>query len=400
MSESRQKIVVTGLAAGYPFGGVFWDYIQYLVGFAELGHDVLYIEDTGRWCYSPVRHTFVESGADNARVLDEALRALGKDYADRWHFLDSTGAAFGRSREDTLRFCRDADLFLNISAACVMRDEYRRASIVGFIDSDPLYTQAAFPRHERGEATDDERRRVDDIIEQHDVFFSFGENTGADGCAVPTGPVRWIPTRQPICLGCFEPHRTESRNRRTAITTVASWEPHENGPVIDGVAYHGKSVEFERFIGLPARIDRPMELALSGEVPEARLVAHGWSVRPAYDVSHDPWVYRSYLADSFAEWSVAKHAYVASNSGWFSCRSACYLALGVPVIVQDTGFTRHVPSGRGLFAFRSADDVCAAIESIQSDYTTHRDAAIQIASEYFDAGKVLADLLSHAGATA
>lgn len=393
--DNSVRIVVTGLAATYPLGGVFWDYLQYVLGFLRLGHDVLYLEDTGKWCYSPTRQTFVESGEENARVLDQQLRQLDPRLSDRWSFRDSTGQVFGRSREETFRFCRDADLFLHISASCWMRDEYSEASKVAFIDSDPMYTQSSVPLYEAGEAESDEIDRIE-MLRRHDTFFTFGENAGQQQCRIPGGLFEWIPTRQPIVLECFEPHQVPVSERRQVLTTVASWEPTESGPVVEGRSYTGKSTEFERFMTLPGRSALPLELAMSGKFPRDRLEQQGWHVIDAYSVSRDPWIYRDYLAKSFAEWSVAKNAYVASNSGWFSCRSACYLALGVPVIVQETGFSRVIPSGDGVLAFQTLDEAAAAIEDVKARPLHHRDAAIAIAREYFDSDRILTELLDKA----
>jgi hypothetical protein len=186
-------------------------------------------------------------------------------------------------------------------------------------------------------------------------------------------------------------------SRRRVLTTVASWEPSLNaGPVVEGVAYTGKSVELLRFLDLPSRSAVPLELALSGAAPTTRLREHGWKLVDAAAVSHDPWVYRDYLAGSLAECSVAKNAYVASRSGWFSCRTACYLALGVPAIVQDTGFGRVIPTGEGILSFTTMDEAVEAIERVTAEPERHSRAAVRVAEEYFDSAKVLTTLLEHA----
>ncbi len=159
--SSSLRIAVTGLAATYPFGGVFWDYLQYLLGLRRLGHDVLYIEDTGKWSYDPEAETFVESGARNARFLAEQIGRLDPDLSDRWFFRDATGQTYGRSWAETAQFCRSADLFIHISASCWMRDEYFAAGRVAFIDSDPMYTQASVPQYVDGSIDDESRERVE-----------------------------------------------------------------------------------------------------------------------------------------------------------------------------------------------------------------------------------------------
>jgi hypothetical protein len=394
-NSQRLKIVVTGLAASYPFGGVFWDYIQYVLGFHRLGHDVLYLEDNGKWCYDPAAQTFVADASGNAARLQAGLEALDPALKDRWFFRDAAGLTYGRSWPDVVRFVREADLFLHISASCWMRDEYFACKRTAFIDSDPMYTQGSVPGYLNGTAAEDERERVD-MLARHDVFFSFAETLGAPDCRVPPGIFDWQPTRQPIVLSCFEPHRVAVESRRRTLTTVASWEPTERGPTFDGVMYTGKSTEFLRFQDLPSRSALPLEVAMSGPAPRAMLRQKGWNVRDAWDVTSDPWIYRDYLANSLAEWSVAKNAYAAGRTGWFSCRSACYLALGVPVIVQDTGFGRVIPTGEGVLSFNTPDEAAEAIRELAAHPDRHARAASEIARDYFDSDNVLTDLITRA----
>ncbi len=389
------RIVTTGLAATYPLGGVFWDYLQYPLGFQRMGHEVLYLEDTGRWCYDAAAQTFVENGAANAAFLAREIARLDPSLENRWFFRDSTGATFGRAWDDVVRFVAEADLFLHISASCWMRDEYWKAGVVAFIDSDPMYTQASVPGYVDGTASEDERTRVDMLLRHH-VHFTFGENLGAEDCAVPTALFDWIPTRQPIVLACFEAASRPVATRRRALTTVASWEPHAKPLVVEGVRYFGKSAEFERFLDLPARSALPIEVALSGPAPRERLREHGFQLIDPASVSGDGWVYRDYLADSLGEWSVAKHAYAASRSGWFSCRSACYMALGVPVIVQDTGFGVAIPTGEGVLAFHTPFEAADAIARVAREPERQSAAALAIARSHFDSSRVLGELLTRA----
>ena len=394
-SAERLRIVVTGLAATYPFGGVFWDYIQYVLGFHRLGHDVLYLEDNGRWCYDPASQTFVGDASGNAARLEKSLIALDPALKDHWFFRDAAGLTYGRSWGDVVQFLRDADLFLHISASCWMRGEYLNCRRLAFIDSDPMYTQGSVPGCLDGTASAEERERIE-MLRRHHVFFTFAENFGRPDCRIPQGVFDWKPTRQPIVLDCFEPHRVPVASRRRTLTTVASWEPTERGPTFDGVRYTGKSTEFLRFRELPSRAALPLEVAMSGPAPYAMLRAKGWDVRDGWDVTSDPWVYRDYLAHSLGEWSVAKNAYAAGRTGWFSCRSACYLALGVPVVVQDTGFGRVIPTGAGVLAFDTPDEAIACIDAVVADPDRHARAAAEIAREYFDANKVLPRLLEEA----
>ena len=115
-----------------------------------------------------------------------------------------------------------------------------------------------------------------------------------------------------------------------------------------------KDQEFVKFIDLPSRTAQPFELAING--PQTLLREHGWDTVDAMAVSRTPWEYREFIHRSKAEFGVAKHTYVATRSGWFSDRTECYLASGRPALVQDTGWTAHLPSGEGLLAFSTPDE--------------------------------------------
>ena len=386
--ESALRVVVSGLAATFPFGGVFWDYMQYPLGLRRLGHDVLYVEDAGVWCYDPIACTFVEDGERNARYLGRQIGKLDPDLADRWFFRDITGKTYGRRWSDVVEFCRGADLLIHMSASYLTREEYFARARTALVDTDPVYTQAMLLK----QMSDP----VSWWMRRHEVAFTVAENIGAADCRVPTGTFKWIPTHQPVVLDCFERAAVPVASRQGVLTTVASWEPKEEGPVVDGVTYAGKSVEFERFIDLPLRSVLPLEVGLSGPAPTERLRAHGWRLRDGYEVSRDPYVYRDYLASSTGEFSVAKNAYVASRSGWFSYRTACYLALGVPAIVQETGFGRAIPTGEGLLTFTTLEEAADAVERLVSNPDRHAKAARAIAEEYFDSDKVLARLIEKA----
>jgi hypothetical protein len=387
------RIVTTGLAVTYPFGGVLWDYLQYPLGFQRLGHEVLYLEDTGRWCYDPASTTFVEDAAGNVERFARNVAGLDPALASRWCFRYPDGRTAGWPWPEVVRFCRGADLLLNISASCWLREEHRAAARVAFLDSDPLYTQASLLA---GPAVEGVSERLAWFRQTHDVFFTFGENVGLPDCTVPTGGLPWLPTRQPVVLDRFAGAAVPVEARRGVFTTVASWEPAEKGPVVAGVEYGGKSLELVRFLDLPSRSPLPIEIALSGLAPIERLRQHGWRVREGHDVSHDPWVYRDYLAGSTGEWSVAKNAYVASRSGWFSGRTACYLALGVPAVVQDTGFGRSIPTGAGLLSFSSLEEAADCLERVAREPARHAAAARALAAEHFDSEIVLSRLLRQA----
>jgi hypothetical protein len=391
---STMRIVVTGLVASFPLGGVAWDYLAYVDGFRRLGCDVLYLEDTGQWVYDPRRETYTEDASDNLRLLVDALRAV-EAAPDSFAFRAPDGTFHGKSREEVTRFCRSADLFLNVSGACWLRDEYRGARRTAYLDSDPGYTQAKLLAYDRGLATKDEVFSVG-LIREHDCFLTFAENVGQPDCAIPASGLDWIPTRQPVVLERW-PFSFDARAER--FTTVMSWKTDVSPPMIDGVRYGGKDVEFTRFLDLPRRAHRPIEIAMSGAAPVERLAASGWHLVSAKDRSATMDAYRAYLQAARGEWSVSKNVYVALRSGWFSCRSAVYLALGKPVVVQDTGWSKHYPTGNGLFAFSDLDGAVAGLDAVDADYRRQCEAARAVAEEAFAADKVLRRLLADCGVT-
>ncbi len=387
------KIVVTGLIATYPLGGVAWDYLAYLSGFRRLGHDVFYLEDTGQWLYDPRAGTFTDDVAFNVAHLAQALERGGPSPRGRWALRAPDGTYHGATAADVERFCSQADLFLNVSGACWLRQIYRGARRTAYLDTDPCYSQAKLLAVERGTASADQAYSVG-LIRAHDCFFTFAENITHTDCAIPACGLRWIPTRQPLVLDAWPFTFTPSARH---YTTIMSWTTDVTLPNLDGNTYGGKDVEFMKFIDLPRRVRVPLQVALSGAAPRALLQQAGWQVVDAYERSRTLEVYRDYLRGSRAEWSIAKNAYVASRSGWFSTRSAAYLALGKPVVVQDTGFSRFYPTGEGLHAFTTVAEAAAAIEAIERDYQRHCEAARDVAQHAFAAEAVLARLLRDAG---
>jgi hypothetical protein len=387
------RVVVTGFVATYPVGGVAWDYLQYLQGFHALGCEVLYLEDTGQWVYDPEAQTFTADLSANAHWLAAALAFLDPALARAWAVRGPDGTFHGQDEAAVARFCAGADLLLNLSGSCWLREPYRAARVKAYVDTDPGYSQARIAAVDDGTADEDTRFSVD-LIRRHDVFFTLGENIGAPDCLIPTCGLTWLPTRQPIVLADWPVEPTPDGG---AFTTVMSWKIEPSPPVVGGRRYGGKDVEFERFLDLPRRTPETLEVALSGQAPRDRLAAAGWHVIEAGTVSATMADYRAYLRQSRGELSVAKNAYVATRSGWFSTRSAAYLACGRPVVVQDTGFPAYVPTGAGLHAFATMDEAVAGLAAIRADYPRAARHAREAAEAYFAAERVCARLLADAG---
>ncbi|MGE0448554.1 MAG: glycosyltransferase [Vicinamibacterales bacterium] len=366
------KILFAGIVARYPFGGVTWCSLMYLLGLRALGHEVFYIEDTGEVVYDPVLDTRSNDPSYGTRYIHDALSPFG--LGDRWTFVNYDGTYHGQSAEAVRRFCADADLFINLSGGSwFWRDEYARIPRSAFIDSDPAFTQLAIAKGVPWYV---------EFFKRFDRLFTFGASIGTPACAVPVGDFTWHKTWQPVTLDQWS-HDLPCVDR---YSTVMTWK-------IESFADVGgnKDQEFVRYIDLPSRTPQHFELAING--PQTLLREHGWATVDAMQVSRTPWAYREFIERSKAEFGVAKHTYVSTRSGWFSDRTECYLAAGRPALVQDTGWTAHLPSGEGLFAFTSPDEALAGIDRINSDYARHARRAREIAAGHFDASIVLTRLL-------
>jgi hypothetical protein len=370
------KILFAGIIARYPFGGVTWCSLMYLLGLRALGHEVFYIEDTGECIYDPERNTISSDPSYGTRYIHHALEPFG--LGDRWSFVNYDGVYHGASQEAVRAYCADADLFLNLSGGSwFWRDEYARIPRRVFIDSDPVFTQFAIAKGVGWYV---------DFFRGFDRLFTFGANIGTPGSDVPTGGFTWNKTWQPVVTELW---RTGAPPTRDRFTTVMTWKT-ESFTDVDG----NKDREFVRFIALPGQTTQRFELAVNG--PQHLLRAHGWAPIDAMSVSRSLWDYRAFIQGSKAEFGVAKHAYVAHRSGWFSDRTECYMAAGRPALVQDTGWSAHLPSGTGLVGFSTPEEAIAGLERLNRDYAVHARRAGEIARECFDASRVLPPFLERA----
>lgn len=387
------RIVVSGLIATYPLGGVAWDYLQFVKGFVALGCEVTYLEDTGQWVYHPRLQTFTDDCRENVHYLRNVLATV-PGMESSFAFRDLHGVLHGLSEAELTRRCRGADLLLNVSGALWFREAYRGARVTAYYDSDPLYTQAGVVAVEEGRGSEHDQRTVG-WFWNHDVFFTMAENIHDLSCSIPRCGIDWKTTRQPVTIGDWPFTYAE---HALSFTTVMSWKTQPSLPTLGGRVYGGKDVEFLRFMHLPRRVWTPLEVAISGTTaPREDLTREGWVVVDAWERSATMERYRDYIGGSRGEWSVAKQAYVMTESGWFSCRSAVYLAMGKPVVVEDTGFSRIYRPGEGIWAFRGLEDAATAIEAINTNYRHQCEAARAMAEQYFRAETVLTQLLHDAG---
>jgi hypothetical protein len=383
----RGKIIVTGILFWFPLAGVTYQFLHYLLALRRLGYDPYYIEDCPRWVYDPRLNDISPDASGNVAAVAPALEAHG--FAGRWAFRGSypDGRCHGMTEGQIIRLYREADALLNVTAAQDIREEQRACRRRIYVESDPFAGQVKLARGDP---------RTTAELEAHHVHFSFGENLGAPDCDLPVERFRWLPTRQPVVLDLWA---TPPGPGGRVYNTIATWNNKGKDLVHRGDTYYWtKDREFLKFLDLPRRRPVPFELA-AGVDDAARVLLgqNGWRLTPSIPISEDVSRYRAYIQGSRGEFTVARDQYVRPNTGWFSDRSACYLAAGRPVIMQETGFSKFLPAGKGLFVFRTMDDVLAAVDAIESDYEGNCRAAREIAAEYFAAEKVVGSLMERAG---
>jgi hypothetical protein len=367
------KILFAGIIARYPFGGVTWCSLMYMLGLRALGHEVMYIEDTGECIYDPVADAISEDPSFGTQYINDALAPFG--FGDRWSFVNYDRSYHGLPHGSVKAFCADADLFINLSGGSwFWRDEYVRIPRKVFIDSDPVFTQLAIAKGEQWYVN---------FFRGFDRLFTFGANIGTEASDVPTSGFTWHKTWQPVTTALWQTGAPPATDR---FTSVMTWKI-ESFTDVDG----NKDREFVKFIDLPARAPDRFALAVNG--PQRLLREHGWAPVDAMRVSRTPAEYRDFIQASKAEFGVAKHAYVSRRSGWFSDRTECYLAAGRPAVVQDTGWSAHLPSGTGLVGFSTPEEALEGVARVERDYAAHARSASEIAREHFDASRVLPPLL-------
>ena len=400
--RAAPTLVVLGMMGRMPVAGVTWQVLQYLEGFRRLGFSTYYVEDTGEWPYDPDRNTISDDPTYAVRSIGSLMRAYG--FADRWAYRAFDGRVYGLSAAELDRVLAGAGALVNLTGATVLREEHRRVPVRIYLETDPV-----LPQIEVAKGTP----FYLDMLGAHTHHFTYGENIGQPDCGVPvTARFPYRPTRPPIVLEWWTEPAVAPGPR---FTTVASWRQAGKDVEWRGETYTwSKHHEFLKIIDLPRRTTQPLELALAirgqpgpgdGWVPRDRedadavqlLTAHGWRIANAMPLSREIAPYRDYILGSRGELTVAKDQNVRLRSGWFSDRSACYLAAGRPVITQDTAFGKFVPTGAGLFAFRGMEDALAALETVNADYAGHARAARETAARYFAAETVLARLLEECG---
>ena len=386
---TRGKLVVWGLLGAFPFGGMTWQALHHVAGLRRLGFDVWYVEDSDRPVRDAETWAPIWDCVANVKFLARYMDKIG--LGDRWVFrvpgdaeqcygaLDVTGLS---------RLYREADAVLNVCGAQEWLPKHEQIQCLVYLETDPVEKQVQVAEGDQ---------QVISMLDKYDYLFTYGENFGATDCKVPIVRYRWYPTRPPVCIDWWHTSNTQQEN--APISTVMVWGHGHKNVVWNGEIWRwSKNYEFRRFVTLPLRVSTPFEVAVWGmrELDENLLRSHKWRIRSSSELN-EPGTYRDYIRGSLAEFTACKEQVVKPRPGWFSDRSACYLAAGKPVVLQDTGFSNVLPTGEGLFSFATEDEAVSAIETITADYEKHSKAAAEIANQYFAAERVLGALLGTIG---
>lgn len=387
MNFKKLHIIIAGYIVGGPLGGLVWHHLQYVLGLHQMGHDVLFVEDSDDYpsCYNPQTHLLSDDPTYGLEFINNVFTQY--DLHQHWaYYHQPVNRWYGKSEKEVKDFIQKADLFLNLSGVNPLRDYFLIIPIRVLLDTDPVFTQI---------------RNLTEpaallLAKKHNRYFTYGENFGNPGCSIPDDGLYWLPTRQPLCLNAWE---FTKGNNNGKWTTVMQWDSYKVREY-NGRSFGMKSASFDAYINLPTQSGQSFELAVGGETtPREKLKIHGWQLAAPLTITFNPSTFQQYLRQSKGEWSIAKQGYVVSNSGWFSERSTGYLACGRPVIVQDTRFSDFIETGRGLFAFSTPDEALSAIEEVNRDYASHCKWARETAEEYFRFDKVLSTLLQNCLAT-
>jgi hypothetical protein len=375
-------VVVGGsIASNYRNGGIAWERLSWALGLRRLGLEVLVLDqlDRSRCVYldgvAPSYDTCLNRGYFEQIVEQFGLAGSAALVGEGGESL------YGPPYGELLERVEAAAMLVNVAGNVRLDEIRRRARLNVLVDVDPGLTQLRLASGEPSAR-----------IAGHDLHFTIGENVGTAASPLPTGGVRWMHTRQPVLLDEWPVTSAAHPNRFTTVATLRGLGPH--GPV-DG--FGQKADELAKVTDVPRMTSAVFELALKLRASDAdereRLERRGWRIVDAADVASDPDSFRSYVQGSGAEFSVAKGAYAETCSGWFSDRTTRYLASGRPAVVQDTGFTRSIPVGEGLFAFTNLDEAADAIRRVQEDYARHSAAARDLGERFFASDDVLTRFL-------
>ena len=385
-----RAVIASPGASGLPeFAGNTWAFLQYVVGLDRLGVEAFWVDHQPKLDpRRPARDRRAHPAEDchSIEYVTARFGAMARDFGfdGRYCILYDGGASgSGMSPEELGEVVEEADLLLNLGARLPAESPLLRIPRRVYVDLDPGFTQIW-------------GHQIDMGFGDYDFFFTVGQNVGRPDFGISTLDIDWAPTFPPVVLDLWPAHIDASCER---LSTIADWRGSQYAR-FGGKLYAGKREEFIRFLEVPRRARRPIEVALNIGQHDYEdlglLLQNDWFVRDPYLYAGTLESYREFIRFSRAEFSVAKGGYVRSRCGWLSDRTACYLASGKPAVVQSTEFEWRLPTGSGLLTFRTVEEAVGALKTMDEDYLSHARAARELAEQHFDSDRVLGLLLEGA----
>ena len=383
------RVVVLGFMGACPIAGVLWQHLHYIESLRRLGADVWYVEDTSRYPYNPV--TFDTSG-DYAYAAESIAAVMAKcQLPDRWGYVAGhlpEGGGAGLDPVKARALIREADVVLNVCGSHDLTPDMQAARCLVYVESDPGVEQIKVAK---GDA------HTIAFLRAHHHLFTFGEWIPAGKFVVPTPEFTWLPTRQPVVVDFWQ--EGAAPIQRNCYSTIANWSTSGQKDIEwESERYlWSKSLEFLKFCETPRLAGVSVEMAtdIKDAKTASRFTENDWTLALPHELSVGTTDYCEYIRASRGEFTVAKDQYVRLKTGWFSDRSACYLAAGRPVITQETGFSEVYgrPAG-GLLGYGSVEEAVEALRRVEQNYSYHAEQATKVAREIFEGTKVLGDLLA------
>jgi hypothetical protein len=382
--------LVSGALANKPLnGGNAWSRLSWVRGLEQMGFQVLFLEEISEsHCVDALGLPTSFENSLNRSYFESVASRFG--LGDRAALVcDGGRKVHGIPLIELARYAKSADLLFNLSGHLTLPQIKTPPACKVYYDDDPGFTQFW---HAEGQ---DSAR-----LGGHDLYFSIGMNIGAVDCLIPTNGIRWLHTRPPVVLDDWPACEPGQFDR---FTTVASWRGAYGSIRHNGQTFGAKAHEFRKVLDLPRLSGSSFEIALQIHPADRKdleaLTGCGWTIREPQLAAGSCDDFRRYVRSSSAEFSVAQGVYVDTNSGWFSDRTVRYLASGRPALVHETGFSRHIPTGQGLLAFRTIEEAVEGAARIVRDYPAHCRAARRLAEEFFDCRVIIRRLAGDIGLT-
>jgi hypothetical protein len=371
-----------GFAAKYrEGGGNFSVPLQWMLGLRRLKLDAMWLE---------VLPTTDDPIADRAKIANFQRRLREHGLAGRYCLLYQRPSSdthdlsemrcVGISRRALLDRLAGPNALLNLSYSIhpPLLSQFERRI---FCDLDPSEIFYWMTKMELGQS-------------YHDEFWTIGLNVQGNDCRLPKSSLEWK-TFYP--LADTKLLRRQPRPKTSKFTTIGQWYWSGAVEVAGEFPDLSKKVMFEPYLGLPARVpEAQFELAMnigSDDSERARLQQLGWHVVDPHRVARTPPAYRRYMASALGEFTAIKGVDVAWKTGWVSDRAAAFLALGRPVITEDTGAAKYLPHESGFHSVRNIDEAETAMKEVLRNWPRLSKQARACAAEVFDSTKNLRTIL-------